>query len=30
VLFVSRVGDDLLGELGRFARRDHPADDIAG
>jgi len=29
VLFVSRIGDDLLGELGRFTRRDHPADDIA-
>jgi hypothetical protein len=28
VLFVSRVGDDLFGELRRFTRRDHPADDI--
>jgi hypothetical protein len=28
-LFVSRIGDDLIGELGRFTRRDHPADDVA-
>ena len=28
-LFVSRIGDDLFGELGRFPRGDHPADDIA-